>query len=383
MLTRDEQLLKQGLEINDLLQFVLSKYDSISSDAPLAVEAPVRETVESPREAPAVTPSAPPFSEMADEEDEFAQLAQRYFLCSLLRKSFTSFYSMLTFDALCICRKNKSVASNNDASSSTGDLALVPVDAEVPESSSSVASNALVPLDPAPSSSTESKELDLIDLLSLTLCSPTPETSADSSTQGQNGSQQPAVTNGQQYPSGVPQYPSNYQPHATNQGYNNPQTSNYIVPWAQTGAYPPQHPAHASGYPAPPWGAPTPGTVNTNPFLSASYQEPRPHVDSTAQSATYAPAPSSYAPYSMSYAPPSTSQYQQSSSAGYPISNGPSMSQAQSNVNQQPKDSSAAASKPYYIPDNLFSDLIDLKGLGGGNKMGSSNGGQPMIGGKK
>ena len=59
------------------------------------------------------------------------------------------------------------------------------------------------------------------------------------------------------------------------------------------------------------------------------------------------------------------------------------------NVNQQSKDSSAASSRPYYIPDNLFSDLIDVKSFGGGNKMGgptamgSSNGGQPMIGGKK
>ncbi|GJM92707.1 hypothetical protein PR202_ga09200 [Eleusine coracana subsp. coracana] len=354
--TGNEQLLKQGLEINDVLQFVLSKYDAIASDAPLAVEAPVRETVEYPREAPAVTPSAPPFNEVAGEEDEFAQLAQR---------------------------KNKSVASSNDVSSSTGDLALVPVDAEVSESSSSVASNALVPLDPAPNSSTgtESKELDMIDLLSLTLCSPTPETSTHSSTLSQNGSQQPAVANGQQYPSGVPQYASNYQPHTTNQGYNL-QNSNYIAPWAQTGAYPPQ--AHASGYQAPPSGAPTPAIVNTNPFLPAAYQEPRPPVDSTAQTATYAPVPASYAPYSMSYVPPATSQlFQQSSSTGYPINNVPSVTQAQTNMNQQPRDSSAAASKPYYIPDNLFSDLIDLKGLSGGNKMGNSNGGQPMIGGKK
>ncbi|GJN17309.1 hypothetical protein PR202_gb04366 [Eleusine coracana subsp. coracana] len=356
--TGNEQLLQQGLEINDVLQFVLTKYDAIASGAPLAVEAPVRETVEYPREAPVVTPSAPPFNEVAGEADDFAQLAQR---------------------------KNKSVASSNDASSSTGDLALVPVDAEVSESSSSVASNALVLLDPAPNSSTgtESKELDMIDLLSLTLCSPTPETSTNSSTLSQNGSQQPAVTNGQQYPSGVPQYASNYQPHTntTNQGYNL-QNSNYIAPWAQTGAYPPQ--AHASGYPTPPWGASTPAIVNTNPFLPAAYQEPRPSVDSTAQTVTYAPALASYAPYSMSYVPSATSQsFQQSSSTGYPINNGPSVTQAQTNMNQQLKDSSAAPSKPYYIPDNLFSDLIDLKGLGGGNKMGNSNGGQPMIGGKK
>lgn len=81
LLSRNEQLLKQGLEINDLLQLVLSKYDAIASDAPLAVEAPVRETAEAPREAPAVMPSAPPLHDIVgEEEDEFARLAQRYFL---------------------------------------------------------------------------------------------------------------------------------------------------------------------------------------------------------------------------------------------------------------------------------------------------------------
>ena len=50
------------------------------SGAPLAVEAPVGETIEAPKEAPA-EPSAPPENnDTADEEeDEFAQLAQRYF----------------------------------------------------------------------------------------------------------------------------------------------------------------------------------------------------------------------------------------------------------------------------------------------------------------
>lgn len=76
MLSRNEQLLKQGLETNDLLQSVLSKYDAVASGAPLAVEAPVREAIE----APAVKPSAPPEhnDNVNEEEDEFAQLAQRY-----------------------------------------------------------------------------------------------------------------------------------------------------------------------------------------------------------------------------------------------------------------------------------------------------------------
>ena len=80
MLFRNEQLLKQGLEINDLLQSVLSKYDAVASGSPLAVEAPVREAIEAPREAPAVKPSAPPEhnDNVKEEEDEFAQLAQRY-----------------------------------------------------------------------------------------------------------------------------------------------------------------------------------------------------------------------------------------------------------------------------------------------------------------
>ncbi|CAD6236148.1 unnamed protein product [Miscanthus lutarioriparius] len=365
----NEQLLKQGLEINDLLQSVLSKYDAVASGAPLAVEAPVREAIEAPREAPEHNDN------VKEEEDEFAQLSRR---------------------------KNKSVVSSDNASSSTGaDLALVPIDQAVSESSSSVASNALVLLDPAPSTCTESKELDMIDLLSLTLCSPTLETSTDSSAQDQNGHQQPAVThnqngpqeptvtNGQQYPSSVPQYPSNYQPHTANQGYA-PQNSNYIAPWSQTGAYPPQPPAYASGYgyPAPPWAAPT-HPVDSNPFLSVNYQDPRPVATPVAQAATYAPPPASYPPSSISYTPFAAPQLiQHNSPVGSP-SNGQTANQAQMNVNQQSKDSSAASSRPYYIPDNLFSDLIDVKSFGGGNKMGgpttmgSSNGGQPMIGGKK
>uniref|UniRef100_A0A0D9V7B1 VHS domain-containing protein n=1 Tax=Leersia perrieri TaxID=77586 RepID=A0A0D9V7B1_9ORYZ len=319
--TGNEQLLKQGLEINDRLQSVLSKYDAMASGTHLAVEAPPADDVEAPKEDPAEKPSALPeeHSETLEEEDEFTRLAQR---------------------------KNKSVMTS-DTLSSTGDLALVPVDMASSESSSSVASNALVPVDPAlVSSSPQTKGQDMIDLLSLTLCSPTDETSTDSSTQGHNGPQQPAVTDGQQNPSGVPQYTSNHQPHPTIQQYI-PQNRSYIAPWAQTEEY----------YPAPPWDAPP--SVDSNPFQSAAYQQPP---------------------------PPASVPMQRN---GSPTSNGMTATQVQMNGNQQLSGSSAAASKPYYIPDNLFSDLIDLKGHGGGNKMsgptsmGSANGGQPMIGGRK
>lgn len=49
-----------------------------------------------------------------------------------------------------------------------------------------------------------------------------------------------------------------------------------------------------------------------------------------------------------------------------------------------------AGSKPYYMPDNLFGDLIDVKSFGSGNKASkggssstTSSPGQPMINSKK
>lgn len=94
---RNEQLLKQGLEINDRLQNVLSKYDAIAAGTHLAVEAPARETVESPREEPLAKPSPPRIVENDipfEEEDEFARLAQRYCLqcatCIFLHKYLSS-----------------------------------------------------------------------------------------------------------------------------------------------------------------------------------------------------------------------------------------------------------------------------------------------------
>jgi hypothetical protein len=40
---RDEELLKQGLDINDRLQGILVKHDAIASGSPLPVEMPRRE----------------------------------------------------------------------------------------------------------------------------------------------------------------------------------------------------------------------------------------------------------------------------------------------------------------------------------------------------
>ncbi|VAH20278.1 unnamed protein product [Triticum turgidum subsp. durum] len=377
--TGNEELLKQGLEINDRLQSVLAKHDAIASGSPLPVETPRRDEI--PREDPTPQPSAPPVVAQnetpveEDEEDEFAQLAKR---------------------------KNKSVISSDEASSSVGDHALIPIDDATSEASSSVASNALVPVESASVSGTRTKEQDMIDLLSLTLYSP-PEASTDSSTQSQNDSQQTAMSNGSQLPpnyqpaaSNGQHYPSNHQAYPINQGYT--PYNNYVAPWAQseqsaqTGAYPVQPPQYTSTYPAPPWAMPT-SANSVNPFQPATYQTPNPPVASVASTAY--PAPSTpYASPLMQHVPsptlnPSPMQ-QQSSSVSHANNALAIVPDARMNGNQRPKEAPATAAKPYYMPDNLFGDLIDVKSFSAAGKTsrstnvpGPKGGGQPMIGGKK
>ncbi|KAM3404723.1 hypothetical protein ACQJBY_007683 [Aegilops geniculata] len=387
--TGNEELLKQGLEINDRLQSVLAKHDAIASGSPLPIETPRRDEI--PREDPTPQPSAPPAVAQnetpveEDEEDEFAQLARR---------------------------KNKSVISSDEASSSVGDHALIPIDDATSEASSSVASNALVPVESASVSGTRTKEQDMIDLLSLTLYSP-PEASTDSSTQSQNDSQQTAVSNGSQLPpnyqpatSNGQHYPSNHQAYPINQGYTS--YNNYVAPWAQseqsaqTGAYPvqpPQYtstylapPQYTSTYPAPPWAMPT-SANSVNPFQPATYQTPNPPVASVAS--TPYPAPSTpYASPLMQHVPsptPNPSPMQQQSSFVSHANNALAIvPDARMNGNQRPKEAPATAAKPYYMPDNLFGDLIDVKSFGAAGKTSRltnvpspKGGGQPMIGGKK
>uniref|UniRef100_A0A0D9WHN5 VHS domain-containing protein n=1 Tax=Leersia perrieri TaxID=77586 RepID=A0A0D9WHN5_9ORYZ len=373
--TGNEELLKQGLEVNDRLQSVLAKHDAIASGAPLPVETPRRDEI--PREDPKVKPSAPLIAPTSappveeDEDDEFAQIARR---------------------------KNKSVISSNEASSSAGDQALVPVDTATSEASSSVEGNALVPVNASPASGTRTKEQDMIDLLSLTLYSP-PEASTDSSSQSQNGTQQPVMSNGPELPpnhqpaaSNGSHYSSNQQAYPTNQAYT--PYNNYVAPWAQAGqgtqagAYQTQPMQYTSSYPAPPWAIPASINSTTNPFQPATYRTQNPSV---APTNTY-PAPSSpYAAPPRQHVPsPTQKPIQQYNSPISQTRNGPTMAQdARMNGNPRPTQPPAAAAKPYYMPDNLFGDLIDVKSFSGGKmsrttSMPSPNGsGQPLLGGKK
>ncbi|CAN6337311.1 unnamed protein product [Urochloa humidicola] len=372
--TGDEELLKQGLEINDGLQSVLAKHDAIASGLPLPVETPRREELH--KEDPNPQPSTPPILHdnkaqvEDDEDDEFAQIARR---------------------------KNKSVISSDEASSSAGDQALIAVDPALSEVSS-VASNALVPVDSTSTSGTRSKEQDMIDLLSLTLYSP-PESTADSSTQSQNGTQPSVTSNGPEVPPNYQpaamngaNYPANNQAYPTSQGYA--PYNNYVAPWAQTGpvtqpgGYPTQPQQYVSSYPAPPWAVP-PSVNSTNPFQPVTYQMPNPPATSVAPAVTY-PSPSKpYAAPPMQHVPsPNPKPMQSYNSFVSQTNNGPSMApDARMNGNQRPKETPATAARPYYMPDNLFGDLIDVKSFGAGSKINRSTsmpspkgGGQPMIG---
>lgn len=90
LVVRDEDLLKQGLELNDRLQSVLTRHDAIASGSPLPVETPIREPQ---REDPNPEPSTPITHDNKaqveeDEDDEFAQIARRYLVaCKGSRQS--------------------------------------------------------------------------------------------------------------------------------------------------------------------------------------------------------------------------------------------------------------------------------------------------------
>ncbi|KAJ3703154.1 hypothetical protein LUZ61_006859 [Rhynchospora tenuis] len=340
--TGDEQVLAEALTINDSLQNVIAKYDAIASGILPPEPAPV---VPSPVAPPPVAPppvaSAPvvetKFEE--DEDDEFAQIAQR---------------------------KSKGKGVEQEATSSQSDVTV----------EESVASNALVVIDQPPPTEA-SKPQDMIDLLTLALYDPNP-TSSDNSTPQPSTTSPTSTTTVDPNPWALvpvssPASPPSPQPlpqtyYPYNQGYNYNPYNNYVASWAQPVAQPTQ----TQYYPSNPYA-----------FPSTQYQVP--------PAPTPAPAPA-YAPMqrfnsfggaagaSNATASPVTAIPASSSSGGYPM-----------NVSQPAlKKDMPAGSKPYYMPDNLFGDLIDVKSFGAGNKVSNrgsssmtSSPGKPMVNGKK
>ncbi|KAL6508070.1 hypothetical protein OROGR_024265 [Orobanche gracilis] len=205
----DEELLCQGLELNDSLQSALAKHDSIASGSATPPK-PKVEYVE-PR-APEKYESGPKSTEInvpnnatsndtlpasglqasrglsdeEDEEDDFAQLARRH-------------------TKTCAHVPCNTSTVKNDNVPSEG-------------SSSPVMSNALVPIN-APLSS-RTKDQDIMDLLSITLSTDQPPQAPSSETHTPGSA--PSTSYGVEFPSEI------------NHGNTGLAFNSYVAPWAQT-----------------------------------------------------------------------------------------------------------------------------------------------------
>ncbi|KAK3017496.1 hypothetical protein RJ639_006000 [Escallonia herrerae] len=271
--TGDEELLGQGLELNDSLQSVLAKHDAIASGSPLPTQVTSLKPqsteihdsslkpseVKEPRAATSAPPSAPVVAlarsqveEEEEEEDDFAQLARRH---------------------------SRMLSPSEGISNTTATPSL---------------SNALaLPDPPAPVRTT--KEQDMIDFLSITLSTAThsPQAPSTPPVATQNMHQATASPSTQGYP-----YAS--QSSFGNQG--NMPFNSYVVPWAQPQQPQPQplpnpqpqprqsqsQPQTQPQYPPPPWAA-TPGYYNNQSGLSrppSTYSSPRADTSSYMQRPT-------------------------------------------------------------------------------------------------
>ncbi|KAG1338992.1 putative TOM1-like protein 7 [Cocos nucifera] len=382
--TRDEELLGQGLALNDNIQSLLAKHDAIASGSPLPIEAsepnpgPSDSSVSTPEPDPGPSTYAVPtpavtkgFEEEEEDDDDFAQLARR-----------NSRFKPATAQS--------SSAVTSDQSSFPSHLAA--------EGSS--ANNALTLPDPPATVRTATKEQDMIDLLSITLASnqspprtpPTPRASK------QSESPVSVSPNGQGYP-------SNPQAHAINQGYI--PYGSYVAPWAQPQhqSTPPLQPQvqsrphtqpqvlRNSSFPPPPW-ATIPANANTNPFASTAGQYPASmpsqNLNSFGSRNNSTPSttgetrvnPVAHVP-NASIMPP-----QYFISSGSRVNSTPSATRERANATVRPVGPETPP-KPYVLSNRLFEDLIDLRNADGSLKTSgttsslSGASSQGMIGGRK
>ncbi|CAL5335238.1 unnamed protein product [Camellia sinensis] len=399
--TGDEELLGQGLELNDSLQTELAKHDAIASGSPLPTQVtnlspqsvPAHDSSlkptehKQPSQTPNVNRSPPAVEEEEDEEDDFAQLARRH----SRTRSTTSQDTTGT---------NESVTSVN--------------------ATNNIPSNALaLPDPPAPVKTT--KEQDMIDLLSITLSTttPSPQTPHTPASSSQNIQRTPVSPTTQGYPYASQAYPGNVgqvpynsyvvpwaQPPPQSQQQPQPQSYLQLQPQPQQQPRPqsylqpqqqpqpqsylqpqplpptqhppqtqPQYPRYSSAYPPPPW-APTPGYFsNQNQFST------RPYALATQR----ANAPSSYT--SMQGGRP-LEQFNSFNARG---SNGTPMN-GELRVSPSPTITAPAAAvqKPFVPSYRLFEDLNVLGNADGRFKMTSNTSpslsgtsSQSMVGGRK
>ncbi|CAD5320744.1 unnamed protein product [Arabidopsis thaliana] len=381
--TGDDELLGRGLDLNDSLQILLAKHDAIASGSPLPVQAsgsPLSVQASKPADSspksseakdsssiagssspiPATvsTGKSPIDEEYEEEEDEFAQLARRH--------------------------------SKPPASVTTDPTSL---------ESHNAASNALalaLPDPPPPVNTT--KEQDMIDLLSITLCTPStpPAPSSQPSPPPPAGSDQ----NTHIYPQPQPRFDSYVAPWAQQQQPQQPQAqqgySQHQQHQQQQGYSLPQHSQQQQGYSQLQQPQPQQGYSQSQPQAQVQmqpstrpqnpYEYPPPPWASTSANAYYTPRANASASYTDTSALAGRSLQQSNS---FPTRAGdPQATSTASNSGV------SVGQKPFVPSYRLFEDL-DVFGSADGkhNKPANSSNGsqnlsgsqtqQSMIGGRK